>query len=118
MYKYFYDSGFHTARDFYEARLQMGIRLPHPFHSFSHYVVGLWQWDPSDGDYNVEILSEPGHQIFNNYEEALNCFNTLAEELPERMLEDVKLELVQCHLGKTYPLKSKTLMPAIFANAC
>ena len=118
MYKYLYDGGIHTARDFYAARLHTGILFPRPFHSFSHYVVGLWQWDPSDGEYTVEILSEPGHQTFNYYEEALNCFNTLVEELPGRIREDIKLELVQYHLGKTYPLQSKILMPPIFADTC
>ncbi|MFQ5583894.1 MAG: hypothetical protein ACE5GL_05620 [Calditrichia bacterium] len=118
MHKYLYEGGIHTARDFFEARIRTGIRFPHPFHSFSHYLVRLWQWDTPDANYTIEILSEPGHQIFNNYDEALNCFNTLAEELPGRILEDVKLELVHSHLGIIYPLESKIVKPPVFAGGC
>jgi hypothetical protein len=116
MYKYYYEGGIYTARDFIEARIQTGMRFPHPFHSFSHFVVRLWQWDISDADYTIEILNEPGHQIFNNYNEALNCFNTLAKELPGRILENVNLELVHYHLGHIYPLEIKIVMSPVFAN--
>lgn len=118
MYKYFYDGGVHSARDFFEARLHTGISLPHSFRSFSHYMVRLWKWDPSDGEYTVEVLGEPGHQIFNNYDEALNCYNSLAEELPGRILEDAKLELVHYHMGGIYPLESKIVRSPVFAGGC
>ena len=118
MYKYIYEGKAHTARDFFEARIQTGIRFPNPFHSFSHFVVRIWQWDVSDADYNIEILSEPGHQSFNNYDDALHCFNTLAKELPGRILKNVKLDLVHYHLGRVYQLESKILVSPVFTKAC
>ena len=81
-------------------------------------MVRLWKWDPSDGEYTVEVLGEPGHQIFNNYDEALNCYNSLAEELPGRILEDAKLELVHYHMGGIYPLESKIVRSPVFAGGC
>ena len=118
MHKYFFEGEIHTAPDFFEARIRTGIGFPHAFCSFSYYLVRLWQWDTPDADYTIEILNEPGHQIFNNYNEALNCFNTLAEELPGRILEDIKLELVHYHLGTIYPLESKIVRSPVFASGC
>ena len=113
MYKYSYQGRVHTARDFYEARNKAGLSLPCPFQSASHYVIRLWQWDESDRDYAVEILNPPGHQILNCYDEALVCFNTLAEFFPYEITEDLKLELVHFHLGETYSLESQILFPPV-----
>jgi hypothetical protein len=118
MYKYVYDGEIHTARDFLEARLQTGLRLPHPFHSFSHYLVRIWLWDIEDQDYTIETLSEPGHQTFNNYENALECFNTLRKELPGQILGDCKLELVHYHLGEVYPIESTIVRSPVFSGGC
>lgn len=118
MHKYLYEGGVHTAQDFFEARIRSGIKFPHPFHSFSYYLVRLWQWDIPDADYTIEILNEPGHQVFNNYDEARTCFHTLAEELPGCIQEDVKLELVHYHLGTIYPLESKILASPAFTGEC
>ena len=117
MYKFFYDGKIHTVRDLFEARNLTNVQFPHPFHSFSYYLIRIWQWDISDADYTIEILNEPGHQSFNNYDDALHCFSTLADELPRRILENVKLELVHYHLGKIYPLDSQVLMPPVFVNS-
>ena len=113
MHKYLLEGEIHTARDFLESQIRAGVKFPCPFRSFSYYLVRLWQWDTSDADYTIEILNEPGHQIFNSYDEALNCFNTLMSELLEDVQEDVKLELVQYHVGTIYPLESIVLMPLV-----
>lgn len=118
MYKYTFQGNVDTARDFIEARVRTGMRFPQTFRSFSYYLVRLWQWDTSDTDFNIEILNEPGHQIFNKYDEALNCFNNLTEELPDHMPETVKLELVQYHMGVIYPLESRVLMPLVSLDEC
>ena len=116
MYKYFYKGRVYTARDFFEARILTRIKFPRPFRSFSYYLVRLWQWDIPDVGYTVEVLNEPGHQIFNNYGESLNCFNTLAKELPGWVLVDSKLELVHYHLGEVYPLESNIAMSPVFSG--
>ncbi|NIQ02497.1 MAG: hypothetical protein GWM98_20745, partial [Nitrospinaceae bacterium] len=41
------------------------------------------------------------------------CFNTLAEFFPDELNNDVKLELVQFHLGETYSLESKVIYPPV-----
>ncbi len=113
MYKYTYKGKVHTARDFYEARTKTGLSLPRSFQSFSHYVVRLWQWDDAAREYDIEIFNPPGHQIFGAYDEAKVCFNTLAEFFPDELNNDVKLELVQFHLGETYSLESKVIYPPV-----
>ena len=72
----------------------------------------------ADADYTIEILNELGPKTFNNYEEALNCFITLTNELPGLVREDVELELVQFHLGKVYPLESKIVTSPAFRSGC
>ena len=118
MHKYFFEGEIHTARDYFESRIRAGIKYPYPFRSYSYYLVRLWQWNISDADYNIEVLNEPGHQFFSSYDEALSCFHTLAEELLGRIQEDVKLELVQYHLGTIYPLESKILLPLVLTAEC
>jgi hypothetical protein len=103
----------YTARDLYEARYQAGLLLSDVFQSVSPYVVRLWQWDEEEKDYAVEILNTPGHQIFNAYDEALVCYNTLTEFFPDEIAGDIKLELVNLHQGETYELASKILLPPI-----
>ena len=118
MYKYFYNGDVHTARDYFEARLVTGRRYPRPFRSFSHYVVRLLRWDPVDRDYTIEDLSEQGHQIFNHYDEAVFCFHRLAAVLPGKIQEDVKLELIQNHLGREYSLQTRILCSPSFIGSC
>lgn len=113
MYKYTFRGEIHTARDFFDARHKTGLRLPRRFHSVSHYVVRLWQWHDDDHEYSVEILNSPGHQIFNNYDEALVCYNTMAEFFPDELKQDVKLDLIQFHLGEIYELESQVLCPPV-----
>jgi len=113
MYKYTYQGEIHSARDFFEARHKAGLSLPRTFHSVSHYVIRLWQWDEGDRDYSVEILNSPGHQIFNSYDEALVSYNTLAEFYPNDIDRDIKLELVQFHLGEVYDLEEQVLYPPV-----
>ena len=113
MYKYSFQGRVHTAQDFHEARNKAGLPLPDTSQSVSHYLVRLWQWDDAGRDYAVEIFNTPGHQIFNSYDEALVCYNTLAEFFPDEIAEDFKLELVNFHRGETYQLASKILLPPV-----
>ena len=113
MYKYSYQGQIHTARDFFEARNKAGLSFPTSSQSASHYLIRLWQWDEGDRDYVVEVLNSPGYQVFSCYDEALVCFNTLIEFFPNEISEDVKLELVHCHLGETFGLESQILYPPV-----
>ncbi len=113
MYKYSFKGQIHTAQDFYEARHKAGLPLPDTLQSVSYYLVRLWQWDDAVRSYAVEILNSPGHQVFNAYDEALVCYNTLTEFFPDEIANDVRLELVHCHLGETYELESTILYPAV-----
>lgn len=115
MYKYSFKGRIYTARDFFEARHKAGLALPGTFQSTSYYVVRLWQWDDAERDYAVEILNTPGHQIFNTYDEALVCYNTLVEFFPDEIADDIKLELVHFHLSETYELESTVLYPPVHA---
>jgi len=113
VYKYSYKGKIHTARDFYEARDQAGLSLPRAFQSVCHYVVRIWQWDNTDRDYAVEVLNPPGHQVFTTHDEAQVCYNTLSEFFPAEITEDLKMDLVQFHLGETYELDSTILLPPV-----
>jgi hypothetical protein len=115
MYKYFFRGQVHTARDLYEARHKAGLALPLTTPTVSPSVVRLWQWDEEARDYAIEIFSTPGHQIFNSYDEARVCYNTLEEFFPDEITEDFKLELVNFHRGETYQLASKILLPPVHA---
>ena len=112
-YKYSIKGQVHSASDFYEARFQAGLPLSDVFQSVSPYVVRLWQWDVEERGYAVEILSAPGYQSFNTYDEALVCNNTLVEFFPDEISEDIKLELVNLHQNKTYKLESTVLYPPV-----
>lgn len=111
MYKYSYKGQVRTARDFSEARFQAGLPHTDPILSASHYAVRLWQWDDAERNYSVEILSTPGHQTFTTYDEALICYNTLAEFFTEEIDEDIKMELVHFHLDETFHLGATFLYP-------
>ena len=108
MYKYSFKGQVHIAQDFYEARNKAGLSLPDTLHSVTYYMVRLWQWDNASGDYAVELLNTPGHQTFDAYDEALVCYNTLAEFFPDEIANDMKLELVHfsqdeiCELERTF----------------
>lgn len=115
LYKYSFKGQVYTAQDFYEARNKAGLPLPETLQSVTHYMVRLWQWDDTARDYAVEILNTPGHQIFNAYDEALVCYNTLAEFFPDEIANDMKLELVHFHEGETYELESTILYPPVHA---
>lgn len=113
VYKYSFKGQVHTAQDFYEARNKAGLPLPDTLQSVSYYLVRLWQWDDAGRGYTVEILNSPGHQVFNAYDEALVCYNTLTEFFPDEIANDVRLELVHYHLGETYELESTILYPPV-----
>lgn len=113
VYKYSFKGQVYSAQDFYEARNKAGLPLPDSFQSTSNYLVRLWQWDDAERNYAIEIISTPGHQIFNAYDEALFCYNTLSEFFPDEITNDIKLELVHCHLGETYELESTILYPPV-----
>ncbi|MDH5763820.1 MAG: hypothetical protein OEZ51_12620 [Nitrospinota bacterium] len=113
MYKYTYRGEVHTARDFFEAHNKAGLSLPLIHSAVSHYVVRLWQWDDADREFSIEILNPPGHQVFNAYDEALVCFNTLTEFFPSEIEQDLKLELVHFYQGETYDLGTQILLPPV-----
>lgn len=113
VYKYSFKGQVHTAQDFYEARNKVGLPLHDTLQSISYYMVRLWQWDDAGRSYAVEILNTPWHQVFNAYDEALICYNTLTEFFPDEIASDVRLELVHCHVGETYELESTILYPPV-----
>ena len=115
LYKYYFKGQVDTARDVYEARYQAGLPLYEASQSVSPYVVRLWQWDDAEREYAIEILNTPGHQIFGTYDEALVCYNTLVEFFPDEISDDIKLELVHCHLDEIYELESTILYPPVHA---
>lgn len=115
MYKYSFQGQIHTAQDFFEARNRAGLPLQDTHPSVSHYLVRLWQWDDAEKDYAVEIFNTPGHQIFNVYDEAMVCYNTLAEFFPDEITNDTKLELVHVHQGEIHELAATILYPPVDA---
>ena len=76
-------------------------------------MVRLWQWDDAERDYSVELLNTPGHQIFSVCDEALVCYNTLAEFFPDEITSDMKLELVHFNLDEIYEMESTILYPPV-----
>ncbi len=116
MYKYLFNDEIHTALGFHEARQQCGRVLPNTIDPVSHFIVRLWRWDETDKEYSIEIFDEPGHQVFNEYDGALTCFNALEGSYPQKPADDVKLELIQYHLGEISTLQSKILFPPMLAG--
>ena len=115
MYKYIFNNKVHFAVGFMDARRQIGRTLPEEIDPVSYFLVRLWQWDKEENDYVIELLDEPGHQVFNEYDDALTCFNSLQVEYPEQTSEDFRLELAQYHMGEISTLHSKILFPALLA---
>ena len=54
--------------------------------------------------------------MFDEYDDALTCFNALATDYPEAAAEEIKLELVQYHRGKITTYYSKILFPPVLAR--
>jgi hypothetical protein len=115
MYKYLFNKEIHTALGLHDAVRLADFVLPEGIDPVSHFIVRLWQWDEEDQDYSIEVFDAPGHQVFKEYDDALNFFNDLATDYPEVAGEEIKLELVQYHRGKISTLRSKILFPAILA---
>jgi hypothetical protein len=113
MYKFLHNSQIHFAPGFHEAMRQAGIALPKEIDPINHYIVRVWHWDEKDRDYSIEVFDAPGHQMFNEYDDALTCFNALATDYPREAGEEIKLELVQYHRGKVTTYHSKILFPPL-----
>ncbi len=116
MYKYLYNNQIHFASGFQEARKQSGHALPEGINPISHFIVRIWQWDENEKDYSIEVFDAPGHQLFQEYDDALDCFKVQAIHYPEEAAEEIKLELVQYHRGKVTTYYSKILFPPVLAR--
>ena len=115
MYKFLHNSQIHFAPGFHAAMRQAGIALPEGINPINHFIVRIWHWDDKEQDHTIEVFDTPGHQVFNEYDDALTCFNTLAVKYPVVASEEFKLGLVQYHRGKISTLYSKILFPPILA---
>lgn len=116
MYKYLHNSQIDFASGFQEAKRRAGLALPEGIDPISHFIVRIWQWDEEDDDFSIEILDAPGHQVFEEYDEALTCFKVLVAQYPAEAEKEVKLELVQYHRGKITIYYSKILFPPLLAT--
>ncbi|NIQ02498.1 MAG: hypothetical protein GWM98_20750 [Nitrospinaceae bacterium] len=116
MYRYLFKNQVHSALGFQEARKQVGLFLPGGADPVSHFIVRIWHWDKDEREYTLEQFDAPGHQIFSEYDDALACFNDLAVNYPLEISNDVKLQLVQYHLGEITTLQSKILFPSLMAS--
>jgi len=115
MYKFLHNNQIHNAPGFHEAIRQAGLTLPEGIDPINHFIVRIWHWDDKGQDYTIEVFDAPGHRVFNEYDDALTCFNALAVDYPEVADKEIKLELVQYHRGKISTLYSKILFPPILA---
>jgi hypothetical protein len=116
MYKYLYNNQIQTAAGFPEAKQQEGLFLPEGVDPINHFIVRIWHWDKNDDDFSIEILDAPGHQVFQDYDDAINCFKALIIDYPREAAEESKLELVQYHRGKITTYHSKILFPPLLAR--
>ena len=116
MYKYRYNSQIHSASGFSAAKKQEGLVFPEGVDPISHFIVRLWQWDEEDDDFSIEIFDAPGHQVFQDYNDAISCFKILTVEYPAQAVAECKLELVQYHRGKVTTYHSKILFPPLLAR--
>ena len=116
MYKFLHNSQVHFAPGFHAAMRQAGIALPEGINPINHFIVRIWHWDKNEKDYSIEVFDVPGHQVFDEYDDALTCFNALATDYPEAAAEEIKLELVQYHRGKITTYYSKILFPPVLAR--
>ena len=115
MYKFLHNSQIHFAPGYHEALRQAGVALPKGIDPINHYIVRVWHWDETERDYSIEVFDAPGNQVFNGYDDALNCFNALASDYPNVAVEEIKLELIQYHRGKFTTYHSKILFPPLLA---
>jgi hypothetical protein len=115
MYKFLYNNQILHAPGFLEAMRQAGLALPEDINPISHFIVRIWHWDDNGRDFVIEVFDTPGHQVFNEYDDALTCFNTLAIKYQQVTSEEFKLELVQFHRGRVSSLHSKILFPPVLA---
>jgi hypothetical protein len=115
MYKFLHNDQIQLAPGFHEAMRQSGLAMPEGINPINHFIVRIWLWDDKEQDYIIEIFDAPGHQVFNEYDDALTCFNALAVDYPEVANKEIKLELVQYHRGKITTLYSKILFPPLLA---
>ena len=115
MYKFLHNNQIHNAPGFHEAMSRAGLALPEGTDPINHFIVRIWHWDDKERDYAVEVFDTPGHQVFNEYDDALTCFNALAIDYVDVADKEIKLELVQYHRGKITTYRSKILFPSILA---
>ena len=116
MYKYRYNNQIHVASGFREARGQREFALPESIDPIKHFIVRIWHWDEHDSDFSIEVFDAPGYQVFNEYDDALICFNTLEIDQPRAAAQEIKLELVQYNRGKITTYHSKILFPPLLAG--
>ena len=116
MYKYRYNSQVHSASGFSEAKKREGLAFPEEIDPISHFIVRIWQWDEEDDDFSIEIFDAPGHQVFQDYDDAISCFKILTAQYPAQAQVECKLELVQYHRGKITTYHSKILFPPLLAR--
>ena len=115
MYKFLHNSQILFALGFIEARWKTGFTLPADVDLVNHFIIRLWHWDEFEKDYSIEVFDAPGHQVFKEYDDALNCFNTLEIDYPDVAGQEIKLELVHYHRGKITTYHSKILFPTLLA---
>jgi len=116
MYKYLYNNQIHFASGFQEARGQAKMGLPEDVDPINHFIVRVWHWDAREQDYSIEIFDGPGHQVFSEYDDALNFFNTIEVDFQTNGSDEIKLELIQYHRGKITTYHSKILFPPLLAG--
>lgn len=116
MYKFLYNNQINRAPGFLEALRMAGLAMPEDINPISHFIVRIWHWDDKEQGFSIEVFDTPGHQTFNEYNDALTCFNALAVKYPEVASEVFKLELVQFHRGKISTLYSRILFPPLLAT--
>ena len=116
MYKYLYKNQIHTAKGFSEAKKREKLLFPEGVNPVSHFIVRIWHWDEDDDDFSIEILDPPGHQVYQEYDDAINCFKDLIIDYPIGAAVESKLEMVQYHRGKITTYHSKILFPPLLAG--
>jgi hypothetical protein len=116
MYKYLHANQIHCAPGYSEALKEAGFALPEGVDPINHFIVRIWHWNDNEKDYSIEVLDAPGHQVFQEFDDALTCFNALESGYPKAAGEEIKLELVQYHRGKITTYYSKILFPPIMAR--
>ena len=116
MYKYRYHNKIHRASSFSEARRQAGLTFPQGINPISHFVVRVWLWDDEEDSFSIEILDSPGHQVFDEYDEALACFKAMTTHYPQEVETEIKLDMVHYHRGKITTYHSKILFPPLLAR--